>query len=89
MLITDKNMDKVYSLKRKKDTQELHLFEGEMTEPGKCLPDSTSVCREMTRTESVENIFSCSPVNEARTECAAIGRPVCGTCVSHLYTTYH
>ena len=41
----------------------------------------------MKKSESEKNIFMCYNENEARTKCAEIGRAVCGTCVSHLYST--
>jgi hypothetical protein len=42
----------------------------------------------MAKTQSAENIFTCKDEQEAREECAGLGRHVCGTCVSHLYASY-
>jgi hypothetical protein len=42
----------------------------------------------MDKTQNERNIFVCKNEQEAREECAKHGRKVCGTCVSHLYTTY-
>jgi hypothetical protein len=80
----------VYTLKKKAKTGELHLFEGTLQDspPPKCLSAAKSVCREMTYEESSGNAFSCEDEATARAKCAAAGRAVCGTCVSHLYTTY-
>ena len=81
--------DKVYSLKRKKDTEELHLFEAIMAVDKKnCTPNTKSICKEMLTTESDQNNFTCLYEADARKKCADIGRPVCGTCVSHLYESY-
>lgn len=79
----------VYTLKKKKDTEELHLFEAEMNTAGtECTPKEKSVCREMDKSESSSNKFTCEDEKTARIKCAEIGRAVCGTCVSHLYATF-
>lgn len=78
----------VYSLKMKKDTKEFHLFRAIPSEDNGCIPENYSICKEMVRTDSSGNMFTCKQENEARIECAKIGRKVCGTCVSHLYETY-
>jgi hypothetical protein len=78
----------VYCLKKKKDTEELHLFEANPTIDNKCMPKEDSICKKMRKNESSENIFSCKSIEDARTQCAKIGRKVCGICVSHLYETY-
>jgi hypothetical protein len=78
----------VYSLKRDRETEELHLFRAVPTEENKCKPEEESICGKMQKSESIENKISCLPENEARLECAKIGRQVCGTCVSNLYSTY-
>lgn len=79
---------KAYTLKKKKDTEELHLFEGDMTNDGGCTSESSSVCRKMSKAESSGNVFTCYNDKSARTACAQAGRAACGTCVSHLYATY-
>jgi hypothetical protein len=79
---------KVYTLKKKPETEEYHLFEGEMTSLDRCSVDNLSICEKMERTENRESIFACQNENSARTKCASIGRNVCGTCVSHLYETF-
>jgi hypothetical protein len=82
---------KAYTCKRDKDTNELHLFEGDMKPHDKqysCTSKSSSVCKKMAKTQSAENIFTCKDEQEAREECAGLGRHVCGTCVSHLYASY-
>lgn len=79
----------VYTLKKRKDTEELHLFEGEMlTDRKNCSSNKLSVCEKMNKTESAGNIFTCYDENAARIKCAETGRSVCGICVSHLYATY-
>lgn len=77
-----------YTLKKKTDTDELHLFEADLTADNKCIPKNKSICNKMKKDESSDNIFLCKPEDIARTECAKQGRFVCGICVSHLYATY-
>lgn len=74
-----------YTLKKKKKTLELHLFKGSMTENG-CNSLDISICNKMAKSESEGNTFTCFDEDEARITCAQLGRDVCGTCVSHLYT---
>lgn len=79
-----------YSLKQHKDTGELHLFKGKFTPEDpkfKCNTAQMSECREMNRNDSAANRFTCETEDQARKKIAEIGRPVCGTCVSTLYTT--
>lgn len=76
-----------YTLKKKKDTEELHLFMGEMTEDA-CTSKQQSICKKMNKSESTGNRFQCADESTARKKCAEIGRGVCGICVSHLYETY-
>jgi hypothetical protein len=79
----------VYSLKKRKDTEECHLFEAELDASGKnCTPKPKSICRKMTTADSIANIFTCKDENSARLKCAEKGRTVCGICVSHLYADY-
>lgn len=77
---------KVYTLKKKKDTNEYHLFEGDKTEKG-CTSYGKSICKKMDRIDN-NNSFACESEKTAREKCAEIGRSVCGTCVSTLYTSY-
>jgi hypothetical protein len=81
-------MSTVYTLKKDKDTDELHLFEGKMTESDKCTSSELSICRKMKKTQNAANQFACKDENVARIKCANIGRAVCGICVSHLYADY-
>lgn len=76
-----------YTLKKKKETGELHLFKGKMTDNG-CTSNQKSICQKMDKSESSGNKFQCCKEDKARAKCAEIGREVCGICVSHLYTTY-
>jgi hypothetical protein len=79
---------KAYTLKRRKDTEEYHLFEGDFTNNGNCNSNIISICKKMDNTESQGNAFTCYTEDQARIQIAEIGRPVCGVCTSHLYTTY-
>ena len=76
----------VYTLK-KKNTNEYHLFRATPQPDNKCLPENNSICKEMKNSDSIEIFFACKTEDEARIECAKIGRDVCGTCVSDLYLT--
>lgn len=78
----------VYTLKKKKDTEELHLFRAKPAPDNKCTPEKESICKRMEKSESSENVFACQSEDEARKECAKIGRKVCGICISHLYESY-
>lgn len=79
--------EKAYTLKKKKQTNELHLFEGDFSiHP--CNSESQSICKKMKKTDSIGNVFSCQKEQAAREKCAEEGRKVCGTCVSHLYSSY-
>lgn len=80
-----------YTLKKHEDTGELHLFKGKMlpNDPKyKCDSQGLSICERMEKKNSSGNKFVCYDEGEARVECARIGREVCGTCVSHLYSSY-
>ena len=81
---------KAYTLKKKRETEELHLFEGDFTnvKEKKCNSKQISICEKMDKNESEGNLFFCEDENIARTKCAQLGRKVCGICVSHLYATY-
>ncbi|MDY7784242.1 hypothetical protein [Aeromonas caviae] len=78
----------VYTLKIKKETQEMHLFEATPKPDDKCTPKTKSICKKMSSSESEGNKFACQSESSARIEIAKIGRSVCGTCVSSLYETY-
>ncbi|WP_404380981.1 hypothetical protein [Caenispirillum salinarum] len=80
--------DIVYTLKEMAETEELHLFEATPAPDGKCTPKPKSICGAMKKGDSVANKFACKDEDDARMECARIGRDVCGNCVRHLYATY-
>jgi hypothetical protein len=79
----------VYTLKEHKETGESHLFKAtkSTTELNKCIPVRLSACQKMNKDEYPVNRFACLSEDAARIEIASIGRPVCGICVSTLYTT--
>jgi hypothetical protein len=80
-----------YTLKKSKHTGELHLFRGVMTPnetEHQCTSDSLSICKKMKKGDSEKNIFACETEQAAREKCAALGRQVCGICVSDLYATF-
>ena len=80
-------MSVVYTLRAKNDTDEIHIFLADPKPDNKCLSRQNSICRKAGRDESTMK-QACLSEQQARTESAKIGRKVCGTCVSHLYTTY-
>lgn len=76
-----------YTLKKKKNSVECHLFEGRMTKDG-CTSQQLSLCEKMDKSESAGNVFACEEEDVARRKCAKIGKAVCSVCVSHLYSSY-
>jgi len=79
---------KAYSFHSRHDTQEVHVFEGDFTPEG-CTSNFDSICEKTNRRrENMQRVISCLNEDEAREKAAEYGRSVCGTCVSHLYTTY-
>ncbi|EGP54401.1 hypothetical protein Agau_P100154 (plasmid) [Agrobacterium tumefaciens F2] len=82
--------DELFSLNKRTDTGEYHIFLNKRNDDKKCAYAGTkSICMRMTRDQTDGTpVFSCQGEVKARAECARIGRAVCGTCVSHLYTDY-
>jgi hypothetical protein len=81
----------VYTLYKKNNTGEMHLFKGEITDPPPklaCSVSEKSICKKMDRSEKASTEFACQDEDAARKACANKGRIVCGTCVSHLYADY-
>lgn len=78
----------VYSLIKKKETEELHLFESQKDVLGLCRKKSNSVCKAMNLSEKESILFECLSEKDVRLECAKIGRQVCGNCIKSLYATY-
>jgi len=76
-----------YTLKKKKDTGEYHLFIGKMTAEG-CTSREISICGKMNKSESSGNSFGCEEEDSARKKCSKIGKAVCRDCVSFFYTKY-
>ena len=74
-----------YTLKKRKHTNELHLFKGRMINANRCNSLDISICSKMDKSQSEGNTFTCFNEDEARITCAQLGRDVCGSCVSHLY----
>jgi hypothetical protein len=79
---------KAYSLMKSSKTEETHIFEGDFTTDG-CTATAKSICKKIDKNDGkwIENGI-CLKEQKAREKAATIGRPVCGDCVSHLYTTY-
>jgi hypothetical protein len=49
------------------------------------LNEKKSICRKLNWTEAIEKDETCYKEQKIREKCTAIGRPVCGICLSHLY----
>lgn len=83
-------MKKAYALREHKTTGEYHIFVGKFLPKGSehlCDSSNTSDCKEMTRADSIKNIFICKDEEEARKLCAEHGRKVCANCIRELYKT--
>lgn len=80
-------MQKVYTLKKKAETGEMHLFECEPYNVS-CICNQLCICERMSKAEDDTNIFTCLEEDMARIKAAHLGRLVCGVCISHLYQTY-
>jgi hypothetical protein len=80
-------MAKLYSLKKKVNTNEMHLFECTPS-VSSCFCNQKSMCAKMDKNEPHTNEFLCNDENAARVKIANKGRQVCGNCTSQLYTTY-
>lgn len=81
-------MAKAYSFLKKRSTEEKHIFEGEFTTKS-CNAPTLSICQKANQNEgSWISDAICLTDSKARNKAAELGRSVCGTCVSHLYTTY-
>lgn len=81
-------MPKAYSFFKNRATEEKHIFEGETTKDS-CSANPKSICKKITRDDNLW-ITNATCLNEvlARKKASELGRSVCGTCVSHLYTSY-
>ncbi|NBG93658.1 hypothetical protein FEZ21_20270 [Pseudomonas sp. 9.1(2019)] len=78
----------VYTLKKRTDTEEVHIFTATPVPEDKCRPANKSICRKMDLSETESTLQACMSERTARVKAAEIGRSVCGPCVSHLYETY-
>ena len=76
---------KVYILRERKETGELHLFLANPTEENECRSQEKSICGRMSIDEKSRTIFSCQPKDRARIQCAKLTKNICTTCVSYLY----
>lgn len=81
---------KAYTLKKRGDTEEYHLFEGNLLGVKKCDTNlvKESICKMMSIDQNDGNIFTCEDEDQARFRIAEIGKQVCGVCTSHLYANY-
>jgi len=71
-----------FTLKEDKLTGEYHIFD--FFDEDINFWDK-SLCRNMTRSNSVNNIFSCKTENEAQELCHKRGRKICMICVAFMY----
>lgn len=88
MAIQRNDEEVAYSFFKYNDTEETHIFTGHFT-PETCTAKAVSICEKLNRKEeNISQIKICLNEDQARAKAAELGRSVCGTCVSHLYTTY-
>lgn len=71
-----------YALARNEDTW--HIFPATHTKDGCNLLNRNSICEGLNWNDAVEK-GNCNNEQRAREKCFEIGRPICGTCLSHLY----
>ena len=79
---------KAYTLKKRRDTEEYHLFEGNFTIHPFCTTKQLSICKKMNKTKSERDIFKCYNQTQARIGIAEIGSTVCSNCVDYLIATF-
>lgn len=82
-------MSKAYSFLKDLKTDETHIFEGDFTNEKSCDAEQYCICQKVQIADGnwIDNA-GCLTDAQARNKAAVIGHTICGTCVSHLYTTY-
>lgn len=80
----------VYSLKKFKNLDHLHLFEGEITqtEPSiRCTSSNESCCGNIVKSaqEFVANEFVCEPERSTLIKCISTKSSVCAACEAHVF----
>ena len=80
--------NELYSLTKRKDTQEYHIFLNKKKGETCQFVEKQSICTRMEASQSDGHRFVCRDEKYTRAECAKLGREVCGTCVSHLYADF-
>lgn len=80
-------MKKAYSFLKRNSNEERHIFEGDFTVLPHCNAEPQSICKKV---QIKDGIWAeqCLDENQARLKAAQLGRVVCGTCVSYLYSSY-
>ena len=78
----------MYSIVKKENTNEYHIFKTFIENSGEYEIDEDSICGKCSNQEEIEVNAICKGESRARKLAAEIGSPVCGVCVSHLYSTY-
>ena len=81
--------EQLYSIIQRKDTEEYHIFKSYFDpETDKCtLSEHDSICKKMEYQKGDIVFALCKNEQNTRLKAAEKGRPVCGICVSTLYTT--
>lgn len=82
------NPEALYTLARKKETDEYHLFASRIDAEDVCRLKRKSICGGMESQERDTVKFACQEEDAARLKCAKVGKRVCGPCVSHLYLSH-
>lgn len=83
-------MTTAYTFEKRKDTNEIHIFEGTYERFKVTYKQNlTSICGGKVRkaTDKIENA-DCLSEDTTRRIAAEKGRSVCGNCIRHLYSTY-
>lgn len=83
-------MNKAYNFEKRKDTEEIHIFKGSYENLVVTYkPTLISICGgKVHRSSEKIGLEVCLSEAEARHQAAHLGRSVCGTCVSSLYSSY-
>lgn len=84
----EKTVNYLYSIRLDMKTGEYHLFKSNTAHLGGCVEnESLSICKEVKQTDCEYAKMKCLHENEARNQCAYLGRKVCANCIGDLYRT--
>lgn len=78
----------VYCLKSEKRTHAYHLFKTTIYKDSTSKIEQQSLCSKMNIENSSTDEFMHLPEVKARIKAAKVGRQVCASCITQLYTHY-